>query len=276
METSMSGSSLRFSRRPLAALGVTGLLTAGFGIVKQANAQTIDDVLGKKKLQVGILVDLPPFGVVNASNQYEGYDVDVAKLMAKYLGVELELVPVTGPNRIPYLLTSKVDALVATFGITPERARQVQFAIPYSSIDIVLMASNDRKIANAADLKPLKVGVARASTQDTAISAAAPKDTRIMRFDDDATTAQALLSNQIDAIGVNTVTARQIQAMNPAAGYETKFVLRHQPNGITLRRGQTDLLQWVNTFIYFIKNNGELDAIHQKWLNAPLPELPVF
>ena len=272
----MSVSSVRFSRRPLAALGITGMLAAGLGMAKRANAQTIDDVLGKKKLMVGILVDLPPFGVVNASNQYEGCDVDVAKLMAKYLGVELELVPVTGPNRIPYLLTNKVDVLVATFGITPERARQVQFAIPYSSIDIVLMAPKDRKIAGAVDLTPLKVGVARASTQDTAISAVAAQGTRIMRFDDDATTAQALLSGQIDAIGVNTVTAKQIKTMNPTAGYETKFVLRHQPNGITLRRGQGDLLQWVNTFIYFIKNNGELDAIHQKWLNAPLPELPVF
>jgi polar amino acid transport system substrate-binding protein len=118
--------------------------------------------------------------------------------------------------------------------------------------------------------------VARASTQDTAIAAVAPQGTRIMRFDDDATTAQALLSNQIDAIGVNTITARQLQAMNPSAEYEYKFVLRHQPNGITLRRDQVELHQWINTLIYFIKNNGELDAIHRKWLNAPLPELPVF
>jgi polar amino acid transport system substrate-binding protein len=271
-----SGSSLQFARRPLAALGLTGLAVAAFGASRPAAAQGIDDVLNKKKLQVGILVDLPPFGVVNAKGGYEGYDVDVATLMAKYLGVELELVPVTGPNRIPYLLTNKVDVLVATFGITPERARQVQFAIPYSSIDIVLMAAKDRKIAGVADLKPLKVGVARASTQDTAISSAAPQGTRIMRFDDDATTSQALLSNQIDAIGVNTITGKQIQTMNPSAGYETKFVLRHQPNGITLRRGQGDLHQWVNTFIYFIKNNGELDAICQKWLGTPLPELPVF
>ena len=124
--------------------------------------------VAKKKLQVGILVDLPPFGVVNAKGGYEGYDVDVATLMAKYLGVELELVPVTGPNRIPYLLTSKVDVLVAIFGITPERARQVQFSIPYSSIDIALMAPKDRRSPAPADLKPLKVGVARASTQDTA------------------------------------------------------------------------------------------------------------
>ncbi len=266
----------KFARRPLAALGLTGLAAAAFGAARQAKAQSIDDVLGKKKLQVGILVDLPPFGVVNAKGGYEGYDVDVATLMAKYLGVELELVPVTGPNRIPYLLTSKVDVLVAIFGITPERARQVQFSIPYSSIDIALMAPKDVKISGPADLKPLKVGVARASTQDTALSAVAPPGTRIMRFDDDATTSQALLSHQIDAIGVNTITGHQIQTMSPAAGYEYKFSLRHQPNGITLRRGQTDLLQWTNTFVYFIKNNGELDAICRKWLGVPLPELPVF
>ncbi len=171
--------------------------------------------------------------------------------MAKYLGVDCELVAVTGPNRIPYLLTGKVDVLVATFGITPERARQVQFCIPYSSIDIVLMAPKPTKISAAADLATLRVGVARASTQDTAIAAVAPQGTRIMRFDDDATTAQALLSHQIDAIGVNTITARQLQTMNPSAEYEYKFVLRHQPNGITLRRGQSDLHQWINTFIYF-------------------------
>jgi polar amino acid transport system substrate-binding protein len=268
-------------RRPLAALGITGLAAAAaaFSVMRPAEAaepQTIDDILSKKKIQVGILVDLPPFGVVNAKNEYEGFDVDVAKLMAKYLGVDCELVAVTGPNRIPYLLTGKVDVLVATFGITPERARQVQFCIPYSSIDIVLMAPKSRKITAAADLASLRVGVARASTQDTAIAAVAPQGTRIMRFDDDATTAQALLSNQIDAIGVNTITARQLQTMNPSAEYEYKFVLRHQPNGITLRRDQVDLHQWINTLIYFIKNNGELDAIHRKWLNAPLPELPVF
>ena len=120
-------------------------------------------------------------------------------------------------NRIPYLLTGKVDVLVATFGITPERARQVQFCIPYSSIDIVLMVPAERKIAAAADLATLKVGVARTSTQDTAISGVVPQGTRVMRFDDDATTAQALLSNQIDAIGVNTITAQQIQTMNPQA-----------------------------------------------------------
>ncbi len=270
----MSADRLTMSRRPLGLLGAGAALVALGGATAQA--QSIDDVLTRKKLQVGILVDLPPFGISTGANKYEGYDVDVATLMAKYMGVELELVPVTGPNRIPYLLTNKVDVLVATFGITPERARQVMFAIPYSSIDIGVLAPKSTKLAGAEDLKPLKVGVARASTQDTAITAAAPAGTRIMRFDDDATAAQAILSGQIDAIGVNNITAKQIIDMNPAGNYETKMVLRHQPNGITLRRGQADLHQWVNTFVYYIKNNGELDAICRKWLGNPLPELPVF
>ena len=261
---------------PRRRLGLLGAGLAALGFPGSAEAQSIDDLLSKKKLQVGILVDLPPFGLATGNNKYEGYDVDVAVLMAKYMGIELELVPVTGPNRIPYLLTNKVDVLVATFGITPERARQVAFSIPYSSIDIGVLARKETKVATVDDLKALRVGVARASTQDTAISALAPAGTRIMRFDDDATAAQAILSGQIDVIGVNNITAKQIIDMNPAANYETKMVLRHQPNGITLRRGQGDLHQWVNTFIYYIKNNGELDAICRKWLGTPLPELPVF
>ncbi|TCO82616.1 amino acid ABC transporter substrate-binding protein (PAAT family) [Plasticicumulans lactativorans] len=262
------------ARRSLLALGL-GAVIAG-ALAGPAAAAGIDDIVSKKKLQVGVLVDVPPFGMTNANNEPEGYDVDVARLMAKYLGVELELVPVTGPNRIPFLLTNKVDVLIATFGITPERAKQVQFAIPYSSFDVVLLAPKAKAIGAAKDLKGVKVGVARASTQDTAVTAMAPQGTQIMRFDDDATTMQALLSGQIDAIGVTTLIARQIQEMNPAAEYEAKFVLRRQPNGIAMRRGDADLLQWVNTFIYFIKNNGELDAIHQKWLGKPLGELPVF
>jgi len=77
-----------------------------------------------------------------------------------------ELVDVTGPNRIPYLLSGKMDVLVATFGITPERAPQVQFCIPCRSIEIVLMAPKSQKITAPAELASLRVGVARTRTQD--------------------------------------------------------------------------------------------------------------
>jgi polar amino acid transport system substrate-binding protein len=272
-----SARSLLLPRRPLGLLGALGAAGTLFGATRSAQAQSIDDILNKKKLQAGTVQDMPPFSVVNASNQCEGYDVDVATLMAKYLGVDLELVPLTAPNRIPFLLTGKVDMLIASLSITPERARQVAFSIPYATIEINVLAPKETRITGAADLKGLKVGVSRATIQDAAVTAIAPAGTRIMRFDDDASAVQAMLSGQVDALGANNLIALRIGEMNPSAHYEVKMVLRGSSRcGISVRRGQTDLLQWVNTFVYFIKNNGELDTISHKWFGTPLPELPVF
>jgi polar amino acid transport system substrate-binding protein len=109
------------------ALGLAATLSAW---APAAKAQTVADIKKKGELTIGMLVDFPPYGTTNSSNQPDGYDADVARLMAKDLGVKLNLVPVTGPNRIPFLLTNKVDLLVASLAITPERAKQVQFSAP--------------------------------------------------------------------------------------------------------------------------------------------------
>jgi polar amino acid transport system substrate-binding protein len=267
----------RFGKAAAAlAAGIVLALPLGLAAPPAAHATSIDDILSKKKLVVGVLTDFPPFGGTDASQKPAGYDADVAALMAKYLGVQLELVPVTGPNRIPYLLTNKVDMLIATFGITPARAKQVQFSIPYSSLEIYLLAPKKLKIAGPQDLKGLKIAVARASTQDAAITAIAPKEAKMMRFDDDASAVQAMISGQVDALGAANVVLAQLAKSHPELQLEPKITLRHQPNGIAFRRGDNELRQWVNTFIFYIKNNGQLDAICRKWLGTPLPELPVF
>jgi ABC-type amino acid transport substrate-binding protein len=110
----------------------------------------------KGEINVGMLVDFPPYGTTNAQNQPDGYDADVAKLLAKEWGVKANLVPVTGPNRIPFLLTNKVDLLVASLAVTPERAKQVQFSQPYSAATIVLYGAKKSSIKAAADLKPAR------------------------------------------------------------------------------------------------------------------------
>lgn len=166
-----------------------------------ASAETLDQIKEKGELTIGMLVDFPPYGILNAQNKPDGYDADVAKQLAKDLGVKVNIIGVTGPNRIPYLLTNKVDMLIASLAITPERAKQVQFSHPYSAAQIVVFGGKDAKITKAEDLSGLRIGVARASTQDIAVSKVAPKDANIRRFDDDASAMQALLSGQVDAIG---------------------------------------------------------------------------
>ena len=253
-------------------LGAATLAVSAF-LPLSASAQTVEDVKKKGKLVVGMLVDFPPFGILNSSNQPDGYDADVAKLLAKELGVAVEIVPVTGPNRIPFLLTNKVDALVASLAITPERAKQVLFSKPYSAASIVLFGDTKVKVSGPAEMKGLRIGVARASTQDIAVTKAAPEGTQIRRFDDDASAMQALLSGQVDAIGCSVQVAAEIAKRAPAGRLEQKFQLLQQNMAVALRPGQDQLAAAVNAAIDKLIANGELGKLYQKWIGAELPKL---
>ncbi|HEY4066630.1 MAG TPA: transporter substrate-binding domain-containing protein [Burkholderiaceae bacterium] len=257
-------------RTALAALGLAAALTV---FAPFASAQTVAEIKKKGEITIGMLVDFPPYGTTNAQNQPDGYDADVAKLLAKDWGVKLNLLPVTGPNRIPFLLTNKVDLLVASLAITPERAKQVQFSTPYAAATIVLYGKTGTPIKSAADLKGLRVGVARASTQDVAVTKAAPEGTEIRRFDDDASGMQALISGQVDAIGCSVTVAAQIAKRVPANTFENKFTLVQQAMGIVMRPGQDELTKAVNEFVAKNTANGELNKLYRKWLETDLPKL---
>ena len=264
---------MKWLTRMLAALVLLVGTCAG---LRPAQAQTIDEILSRGTINIGVLVDLPPYGILNDKQEPDGYDIDVAKLMGTYLGVKVNLVPLTSPNRIPFLLTNKVDLIVATFGVTPERAKQVMFSIPYSAIENVVFAGKDKKIATIEDLKGLRVGVPRGTVQDVILTKTLGSAVKMARFDDDPSTYQALLTGQVDAIAETGLTGDDFYKAHPEGNIERKFTLLQQPNGITMRKDQFNLHQWVNTFVYFTKNNGELNALYEKWFHKPLPNLPVF
>jgi len=260
-----------FTRRITLALGLAACATAF--LAPPASAQTVADIKKKGEITIGMLVDFPPYGTTNAQNQPDGYDADVARLLAKDCGVKANIVPVTGPNRIPFLLTNKVDVLVASLAITPERAKQVDFSTPYAAATVVLFGLKKENMATPADLKGKRVGVARASVQDVALTAIAPEGAEIRRFDDDASGMQALLSGQVDALGCSTTVAAQIAKRAPANTFENKFVLRQQQMGIVTRPGQTELMQALNDFVARNKANGELGKLYQKWLGTDFPTM---
>jgi len=260
-------------RRSLYALLLAVIAAASLS-ARPASAATPEEIKARGKLMVGVLTDYPPFGGTDAQQQPAGYDADVAKLMAKSLGVTLELVPVTGPNRIPYLLTNKVDVLIATFGITAERSKQVLFSNPYSTLTIYVLAPKSVNVKTPEDLKAITISVARASTQDTAISAIAPQGTALKRFDDDATALQALISGQVQAIGASNTILAQLNKDYPQLNIEPKITLREQANGMAFRKSDTVLQDYANKFIADIEKNGELSAINQRWFGIPLSKLP--
>jgi len=256
------------------ATGVFAILHAA---APAAAEQTIDEIIKKGTIVVGVSTTTPIFGLIGKNGEPEGYDPDVARLLAKYLGVKVEFVPVTGANRIPLLLSGKVDVLICLFGITPERAQQVWYSMPYAYEAATLVAPAKVQVKTVDDLKGKRVGVPRGAMQDLMLTPLAQaKGFTLQRFDDEATELQALIAGQVDLGGTGLLVNQRLNRNDPGKDYQVKILLRPLHFGIGIRRGEMDKLQWLNTFIYTIKNNGELDAISRKWRELPLEQLPVF
>lgn len=252
----------------------TAVAMVGLGLLAgAAEAQSFEELRGKGKIIIGIQGENPPWGFVDGSNQSVGFDADVANLLGKKIGVPVEFERVAVANRIPALMTGKVDALIAVMGMYPDRAKVVQFTKPYSAIDIILIAKPETAIKAPEDLKGMRIAVARASAQDKALTAAAPEAV-IQRFDDDSTAIQAFLAGQVDALGANNTYNLSIAKVAPDAKFETKLQFNRQFNGISVRPGQKQYVEELNAFIDEIRANGELKAIYERWLGQQAPDFP--
>ncbi|MHA6732166.1 transporter substrate-binding domain-containing protein [Devosia sp. A369] len=253
----------------------TALLLAPL-IAAPAMAQTIDEILSRGKVIIAVDVTTPPHGRIDENGQPDGFDPALARLVAENLGVEVELVPVTSQNRIPFLLSNRVDMVISLFSITPERAQQVWFSNPYANDASVLAAAADVEVASLEDLSGKRVGVPRGTLQDAILTEANIDGITLQRYDDESATIQALLSNQIDVLGTGSLVPNELNKRAPGKDYEVKIVLREAHYGIGIRKNQIDLQQYLNVLIYTLQKNGTLDELAVKYRGAPLPPLPTL
>jgi len=146
-------------KRWLKPLIVATALAATAG---SALADRFQEILQRGVVRIGVPLDVPPFGSQNASRLAEGFGVDMANMVAESLGVKLELTQITGANRIPFLLTDKVDIVISVMGLTPERARQIMFTAPYANTSLAVYGPKSLDIKSAADFGKLKAPRPRA------------------------------------------------------------------------------------------------------------------
>ncbi len=237
---------------------------------------TLDSVLSAGVIKIAVPQDSPPFGSVGTDGEPQGYDVEVAKLIAADLEVDLEVIPVTSTNRIPYLQTGRADLVISSLGATPERAKSIYFSsTPYAPFFSGVYGPADADVSGYDDLGSYSIGVTQGSLEDLEVTEKAPEGIEIRRFEDNSITISALLSDQVDLIAAgNTIVGKVIQD-NPDAGIENKFVMKNSPCYIGVRRGDLDMLEWVNVFIRHKRFSGDFDNLSQEWFGEPL-QIPSF
>lgn len=247
---------------------VAALLLAG--TAHAAMADQLDDIKKAGKIRVAIAMGTPLFSFADANLQPAGSDVDTAALLAKDLGVKLELVQITNAARVPTLQAKRADLVIADLSITPERAQVVDFSMPYAVISLIIGAPKDMKITGYEDLAGKRIGLTRATVNDT-ITTQMAKGADIQRYEDDATLITSMVTGQIDIFSSTPSNLAEMIKRAPSRNLEMKFEQKDFDLGIALQKDQPALKDWVNKWVVANQKNGNLNTIYKKYHGRDLP-----
>lgn len=264
-------SSRHVSRRTFfhAVMAISALVALLPG--RPAHADALANIQKAGVIRVAIPNDFPPFGSLGPDLKLQGYDIDMANLVAKELGVKAELVPVTSTNRIPFLTTGKVDVVISSLGKNAERAKVIDFTQAYAPFPKSVYGPKDVSIKAPADLAGKTIGVTRGSTEDLALSAVAPASATIKRYEDNNATAQSYLIGQVQLVTVGNIVANAVNERTKLRQLDLKFPVEDTPCYVGVAKGEPALLDKVNAVITKLKTDGRLNDLSQRWIKMPLP-----
>jgi polar amino acid transport system substrate-binding protein len=252
-------------------VGLCALILAFMAGSQVASAQTVDEIIKKGELVVGIDLTNAPWGFLDAKQEPAGFDPAFAKLVADKLGVKLRIERVTGPTRIPFLQNGSADVINSTLSVTAGTRQAGLVHIP-TRPTVIPIAPKGQNYKRYFDLK----GARRGSRVPVGITTSKNALAIVMRFDDDASAQQALMTGQADLLGGGLIVPGALNKMKPGQEYESKIVLNELYMSMAVKKGNSDLLQYLNTLIFLVKQSGELDQLTQQLLGVPAGNLPVF
>jgi polar amino acid transport system substrate-binding protein len=200
----------------------------------------------------------------------QGYDIEMADYLGRALKAKVELVAITGENRMAYLATHKADMLLSV-GQTPEREKILDFSRPYAPYYLAVFGPKSLPVKSTADLAGKTIAVARGTLEDLSVSKVAPPSATIKRFDDPNGAISAFLSGQAQLMVVGNDVGATIIARNPPIQPEQKFELFSSPDHVGLNKNEPRLLKEVDAAIAQAKKDGTLNTLSMKWLKAPYP-----
>jgi len=228
---------------------------------------TLQDVKRRGKLIVGVKTDYPPFGFLDKKGVNRGFDIDIAKTLSKELfgnKEAVQFVPVTSENRIALLTSKKVDILVATFTITEEREKQVDFSAPYFITAQLILVRGDSKITKYEDLAGKKVATIQGSTGDIAIRELVPTAERV-KLEHNFEALRALKERRVEAFVQDYVLLFDLLQKNRGLKIASLQPFRPARYGIAVRKGDKEWLDFVNSTLAKMKESGEYEKLLEKW-----------
>lgn len=229
-----------------------------------------DAIKQRGKIVVGVKASAKPFSFTNSDGAYQGYDIDIAKRIARDIfGKEdaIEFKPVAEKDRIMVLNSGEADLIIATMTITPQREAVVDFSDPYYYASQTLMTRRDSKFTSPSDKNLKRIGVLFGTTAEKSIRIVAPQ-ALVSGFRTYPEAVQALRDKRIDAVATDDTIVRGIIADDKSLKMMQNVKLSKEPYGVALRKGEETkrLKATVNNVISSMGSDGSFTQLNRKWI----------
>lgn len=255
----------------IAIMVMTGMFAYAADI-ELAKKSTLEDILKRGELRVGFESGYMPFEMTDKNGNFVGFDVDVAKEMAKAMGVKFVPVNTAWDGIIPSLITGKFDIIMSGMTVTQERNLKINFADPYIIIGqtILINKKHEGKVKSYKDLNDPKYVVTSklGTTGEEASKRMIPKCS-YKSFETETEAALEVVNGKADAYVYdkpNCVVFMAQQGAGKLVFLDEPFT--YEPLAWAINKGDPDFLNWLNNFLRQIKNDGRYDTIYNKWIKS--------
>jgi polar amino acid transport system substrate-binding protein len=229
-----------------------------------AMAGVIDDIRARGTVRIGVSLGGEPVGFRDAQNNPVGYDVDVATLLAEKLGVPVEFTDVSGDARVSMLVSGQLDIVVANTSATLERAKSVNFSIPYNRAGLRVIVQKDSGITTLEGLAGKKVVVGRGTTGEAFLKKTVP-DAELVYTDTFAPDGVLLLQQKrVDAAIEDSSLLDFLATQNPNL-VTLPGLYSNDPIGIAVAKGDPEFVRWLDMFVSEYIQSGAYEANYKKW-----------
>ena len=251
------------------AAGIAAILALFSACTKEnkTSARTVEQIKKSGEIKIAVFSDKKPFGYVDEYGEYQGYDVYFGNRIAKDLGVKVKYVPVEAASRVEFLVTGKVDIVLANFTVTPERAEKVDFALPYMKVALGVVSPESALVTKPEDLIGKKLIISKGTTAETYFTKNYP-EVELLKFDQYAEAYAALLDGRGAGMSTDNTEVLAWALENP--GYKVGIESLGELDTIAaaVQKGNSSLLEWLNNEIVELGKENFFHADYEATLRS--------
>ncbi|WP_323033557.1 transporter substrate-binding domain-containing protein [Paracoccus sp. (in: a-proteobacteria)] len=254
---------------------IVSLLAAAVAFATPSYADKLDDIIASGTLRCAVVLDFPPMGMRDESNNPVGFDVDYCNDLAAVLGVKAEIVETPFPERIPALMSGRVDVGVASTSDTLERAKTVGMSIPYYAFENAVVANNKVEMASWEDMKGKTVGATAGTYEAIWLEKQVTEwgEGTFRPYQTQADVFLALSQGQLDAtVSTVEVANANVNSGNfPGIRVVDKAPMVPDYVALFTLREEYGLLNYLNLFVNQQVRTGRYAELYAKWVGEGEP-----